>query len=148
MKTYLELEGKLGSQPQLQPCTRTFSHDKNSSPQKTLVPKKTEKKKGAKVPMKRTFKMRVIAQPMPANSTLPENLTLPAEPNPTVVNTMARTQMPVAKLAAMATMSIPVTVYNLAQGKLQEILYPTGKPQEEEGPSVPSCNNPQEKQQP
>ena len=30
MKTYLELEGKLGAQPQLQPHTITSSPDKNS----------------------------------------------------------------------------------------------------------------------
>ena len=40
-----------------------------------------------------------------------------------------------------------MTVYNLAQGKFEGIPYPTGKPQEEEGSSAPSCNNPKEKQQ-
>ena len=64
MKTYLELEGKLGNQL----CTSTFSPDKNSSPQKTPVPKKAEKKKKrAKVPVKRRFKVRVILQPLPMN---------------------------------------------------------------------------------
>ena len=43
---------------------------------------------------------------------------------------------------------IPVTVYNLVQGKFEGIPYPTGKPQEEEGPSTPSCNNLLERQQP
>ena len=65
------------------------------------------------------------------------NPTLPAEPNPTVVNTMATTQVPVAKSAAMAASSIPVNFYNLVQGKFEGISYPTGKPQEEEGPSTP-----------
>ena len=48
MKTYLELEGKLGTQPQPQPHTSTYLPDKSSSPQKTPVPKKAEKKKSAK----------------------------------------------------------------------------------------------------
>ena len=47
-----------------------------------------------------------------------------------------------------AATSIPMTVYNIAQGKFDGIPYPTGKPQEEEGPSAPSCNNSQERQQP
>ena len=119
MKTYLELEGKLGPQPQSQPCTSTFFHDKNSLPWKTLVPKKAEKKKRARAPVKRRFKVRVIAHPMPTNPTLPMNPALLAEPYPTVVNTMATTQTPVAKSAAMAATSISVTVYNLVQGKFE-----------------------------
>ena len=95
--------------------------------------------------MKRRFKVRVITQPMSANPTLPMN---PAEPDPTVVTSMVTTQMPVAKSAAMTTTSIPVTIYNLAQGKFQGIPYATGKFQEGEGHSTLSCNNPQEEQQP
>ena len=53
--------------------------------------------------------------------------------------------MPVVKSAAT---SIPVTVYNLAQGKFEEILYPTGRPQVEENPSTPCCNAPPQRQQP
>ena len=37
-------------------------------------------------------------------------------------------------------------MYNLAQGKFKGIPYPTTKFQEDEGPSTPSCNNPQEQQ--
>ena len=58
---------------------------------------------------------------------------------------MATTQMPVVKSTAMAATSIPVTVYNIAQGKFDGIPYPTGKPKEEEGPSIPSYSNPQER---
>ena len=100
MKTSLELEGKLGPQLQSQPCTSTFLHDENSLPWKTLVPKKAESKMRAKAPAKRRF------------------------------NTKATTQMQVAKLAAMGTTSIPVTWYNLAQGKFERIPYPTRKLQE------------------
>ena len=98
--------------------------------------------------MKRRFKVKVIAQPMPANPNLSVNPILPADPTPTVVTTMETIQMPVAKSAAVTATSIPVTVYNLAQGKFKGILYPTRKPQEEEVPSTPSCNNLQEEQQP
>ena len=37
--------------------------------------------------------------------------------------------MPVAKSTAMAVTTIPVTVYNLAQGKFEGIPYPTVKEQ-------------------
>ena len=74
MKTYLELEGKLGAQPQLQQHTSTSSSDENPFPQKSIVPKKAEKKKRAKVPAKRRFKVRVIAQT--------HQPTFASEPNP------------------------------------------------------------------
>ena len=145
MKTYLELEGKLGNQP----CTNIFLPDKNSLPQKTPLPKKAKRKKRAKVPVKRRFKVRVIVQPIPANPTLPVNPTLSADATPTVVTTTVMlTQMPVAKPATTTAKSIPVTVYNLTQGKLKEIPYPTRKSQEEEGPSAPSGNNPQRSSNP
>ena len=146
MKTYLELEGKLGIEPQPWLHTSTFLPDKNSSPQKTLVPKKAERNKRAKAPVKRRFKVRVIAQPLPANPNLSVNPILPTDPTPTVVSNTATTQMPVKKTAMTAT-SIPVTVYNLAQGKAKGIPCPTRKLQEGEGPSAPSCNTPQEEQQ-
>ena len=49
---YLELGGNLGPQSQSQPHTSAPSHDRNSLPWKTLVPKKVEKKKKAKAPVK------------------------------------------------------------------------------------------------
>ena len=113
-------------------------------PQKTSVPKKTEKKRG-KAPVKRRFKVRVIVQPLLMNPTLPVG------PTPTVVTTTATsTQMPVAKPATTTAKSslIPVMVDNLAPGKFKEIPYPTRKPQKEEGPSTPSSNNPPKAQQP
>ena len=69
--------------------------------------------------------MRVIVQHMPNNPTLPYNPTLPTDPTPTVVTTMVVTQMPVAKPATVTTTSglIPVTVYNLAQGKFKKLPY-------------------------
>ena len=53
--------------------------------------------------------------------------------------------MPVVKSAAT---SLPVTVYNLVQGKFEGIPCPTGRPQEEENPSAHSCNLSQQRQQP
>ena len=73
------------------------------------------------------------------------NPTPSAEPNHTVVNTMVTTQMPVAMLTATAATSILVTLYNLVQEKFEGIPYPTGNPQEEEGPSTPAVT-PQERQ--
>ena len=79
---YLELEGKFGPkpkpQPQLQPHTSTSSHDRNSLTRKTLVPKKAGKKRRARAPVKRRYKVRVISQPMPANPTFPVNPIPPA----------------------------------------------------------------------
>ena len=137
MKTYLELEDNLGNQP----CTNVFSPNTNSLPRKTPTAKKTEKKRRGKAPIKRRFKVRVITQPMPANPNLPMNPILPAESSPTVTTPTVTTQTPVMKSAAT---SIPVTMYNLAQGKFKGMPYHTTKFQEGEGPSTPSYNNPQE----
>ena len=41
---HLELEGKLGPQPQLQPCTSILSHDKNSLPEKNPAQEGREEK--------------------------------------------------------------------------------------------------------
>ena len=73
---------------------------------------------------------------------LPVNAILPAEPTPTVATTTTTTQTPMTKSAAT---SIPVTVYNLAQGKFQGIPNLTTRVQGE-GPSTPRYNNPQEQQ--
>ena len=62
----------------------------------------------------------------------------PAEPTPTVATSTVTTQMPVAKSAAT---SIPVTVYNLAQGNFKGIPYPTTKFQGE-GPPSPAVTIP------
>ena len=146
MKNYLlsGTGGQLGNQL----STSIFSPDKNSSPKQTPVPKKTEKKKRAKVPVKRRFKVRVISQPMPANPTLPVNPTfhLPHSNSGTTMATL--TQIPVTKPAPTTAKSIPVTVYNLAQGKFKGIPYPTRRSQEEGGISFPIGNNPLEEQQP
>ena len=152
MKIYLELEGKLGPKPkqqpqiQLQPCSITLSHS-NSFTRKTLVPKMAEKKRRARTPVKRRYKVRVIAQPLPTNPTSisPMNPIPPTAPAPTVATSITTTQTPMVKSAAT---SIPVTVYNVAHGKFEGIPYPTGRPQVEENPSTPSYSPPQQRQQP
>ena len=73
---------------------------------------------------------------MPANPTSPMDPILPIEPTPTVATSTATNQMPVVKSAAM---SIPVTVYNLAQGKFEGIPYPSGRFQVEGSPSTPAA---------
>ena len=138
MKTYLELEGNLGTQPQQQSCTSTYSPDKNYLPWKTPVLKKAEKKKRAKAPVKRMFKVRVIVHSLTMNPNLSAN------PTPTAVTiTTTSSQMPVTKPATATSKSIliPVTAYNLAQAKFKVIPYPIRKSQEEEDPSTPSGNN-------
>ena len=70
------------------------------------------------------------------------NPTPSTESNNTAVYTMVTTQIPVTKSTAMAATSIPVTMYNLVQGKFEGIPYPTEKPQEEEGPLPPAVTLP------
>ena len=138
MKTYLELEGKLGTQQQ--PCTSTYSPKKISSLQKTPVPKKAENKKRAKAPTKRRFKVRLIEQPLPIN------------PTPMVVTIMVTlTQMSAVKPTATTAnpTPVPVTLYNLAQTRIQEIPNPTMRSfQEEEDPSIPNGDDPTKAQHP
>ena len=135
MRTYLELEDKLGAWHQL--CMNIFCLTKNSLPRKTPVPKKAEKERRAKAPVKRKFKVRVIAQSMPTKLTLPASPTLSTEPTLIVATSMLTTQMPVARTAAATATAIHVTVYNLDQGKFKGIPYPTKRLQEEEVPPPP-----------
>ena len=86
--------------------------------------------------------MRVITQPILAYPTLPLNPIPPAKPTPTVATSTATTQMPVVKSAST---SIPVTVYNLVQGKFEGIPYPKGRPQVEGNPSAPPLQHAQAK---
>ena len=84
--------------------------------------------------------MRLIEQPLPINPTLPIN------PSPIAVTSMATsTQMSAVKpTAATANPTpIPVTVYYLAQSGIQEIPNPPMRRfQGEEGPSIPNGGNP------
>ena len=68
----------------------------------------------------RGYKVRVITQPLPTTptSTLLMDPIPPAVPIPTVATSTATTQMSVVKAAAT---SIPVTVYNVVQGKFEGI---------------------------
>ena len=95
-----------------------------------------DKKRRTRAPVKRRYKVRVIAQPLPITPTptVAVNST-PTVPTPTVATTA--TIMPMVKSAAM---SILVMVYNLAKGKLEGVNYPTGRPQSEEIPSSLNFN--------
>ena len=144
VKTYLELEGKLGPKPRPQPQTQsqpsTITPPQSNIPitRKTPGPKLNEKKRRTRKPAKRRYKVRVIAQPIPKTPvpTAPVNST-PIVPTPTVSTTS--TQMPMVKSAAT---SIPVMVCNLAKGKFDGVPYPTERPQAEEIPSVHISNPP------
>ena len=102
-------------------------------PRRPPLLRKLRRKGEPKYQQREGFKVRAIAQPMPINPTLPMNPISPIEPTPTAAMSTATTQMTVTKSAAT---SIPVTVYNLAQGKFKEIHNPNMKFQEGEGPST------------
>ena len=115
MKMYLELEGKLGPKPrpqlqtQLQPTLpqpSTSAHPQNNNPmtRKALRPKISDKRRRTML-TKRSYKVRVIAKPIPTtpSPTTPVNSTAPT---PTIAT--ASTQTPMVNSAAM---SILVTVW-------------------------------------
>ena len=144
MKTYLELEDKLSPKPRLQPQTQPLlstsapsQSNTNFVTRKPLGPNMSEQKKTrTKVPTRRRYKVRVIAQPIPTTPmpATPVNST-PTVPTSTVATTS--TQMPLVKSAAT---SILVMVYNLVKGKFDEVPYPTERPQE--NPFVHNSNPP------
>ena len=87
MKTYLELEGKLGPRPRPQPQTQlqptwlqpsTSAYPQNNNPMTRKVPAPKTNDKRRVVLSKRRYKVRVIAQPTPTTST-------PTAPTPKVV---------------------------------------------------------------
>ena len=84
----------------------------------------TERKQRTRVPAKRRYKVRVIAQPLPTTPTT--SAPVNPIPIPTAAMSNASTQIPIVKSAAM---SITVTVYSLAQGKFKGIPSPAGRPQ-------------------
>ena len=84
-------------------------------------------------------KVGVITQPLPSTPNLPMNPIPLAVPTSAVATSSATTQTLEVKSPVT---SIPVTVYNFAQGKLRGIPYPTGRPQVEENPSTPAAMHP------
>ena len=91
-----------------------------------------DKKRRTKTPIKRQFMVRLIEKSLLVNT----------EPD-VVATTMTSTQTSVVKPTTTAAVPsrIPLTVYNLAQTKVQEIPNPTRKFQEEESPFTPNCRN-------
>ena len=77
MKTYLELEGKLGQKPQLQ-STQSRPTQPNTNPCVRKETKATEKKKTL-IPTKK-YKVKVVARPNSSNATMQPPLTPPNAP--------------------------------------------------------------------
>ena len=90
-----------------------------------------QKKRRTKVPTKRRYKVRVIAQPIPTTPmpTTPVNLT------PTVL--IPTVAIPQPKHPGSTATSILVMVYNLAI-----VPYPTGRPQNKGNPSIQNTDPP------
>ena len=145
MKTYLELEHKLGAKPrpnpqtQSQPSTSAPPQNKNPMTRKAPGPKMNEKKGRTRVPAKRRYKVRVIAHPkhITPTPTASVNFTQTV-PTPTLATTY--TQMPVVKSAAI---SILLMVYNLAKQKFDGVPYPIEISQAGENPSIHNSTPPQ-----
>ena len=145
MKTYLELEEKLGPKPRLQPQIHLQQvQPQQSQPQPTQPstnpmirkapgPKAADKRKRTVI-AKRGYNVRVLAQPVPTTTPTPVNSTVPT---PTVA-TMS-TQMPVIRSTAT---SIPVIIYKLATGQFVEVPNLTARPQNRRHPSTQSSNPP------
>ena len=129
MRTYLELEGRLGpksqtqTQTQLQPTQSQQVHMQQSQERlaqpstnprvrKSPAPKVNDKIRKT-VLAKRRYKVRLLTQPMPSTPTS-------TAPTPMVVT--VSTQTPMVRSTAQ---SIPVTINKLATGQFADILHPT-----------------------
>ena len=122
------------------PNPRPGTPFQNNNPltRKAPGPKMTENKSRTRVPAKRRYKVRVIAQPLPTTPSTYVHMNPIPSPRTAISN--ASTQILIVKSAAT---SIPVTVYNVAQGKFEGNPYLEGRPQVEENSSTPNCNPPQ-----
>ena len=131
MKTYLKLEGKHGPKPRPQPQTHlqqtqlqpTKPQPSNNAPPKnnnTMTRKapgpKTSDKGKRTMLTKRSYKVRVLTQPIPTTTT-------PTAPTPTGSTTSTQTSVD-----RSAAASIQVMVYKLAMGKFAQVPYPTARP--------------------
>ena len=94
-------------------------------PRKAPGPKAIDKRKRTVI-AKRGYKVKVLAQPVPAATT-------PTAPTPTVA--IASTQTPVVRSTAT---SILVMEYKLATGQFVEVPHPTGRPQNERNSPIHS----------
>ena len=138
MKAYLELEGKLSTNPNCN-CmpvpiclTKLFTT-------KTPVLKKAEKKKRAKAPVKEE----VHGESDCTVFACEPNLACKSYSNGSYNygNIMQMSAVKLKSTTASPTL-IPVTVYNLAQSRIQEIPNPPMRFQGEEDPSIPNSDNP------
>ena len=147
-KTYLELEGKLGPKPRpqpqtpSQPCTSTPSQINNSLTWKTPGPKMAEKKRRTRAPVKRRYKVRLIAQPLPTTPTLD----CTHEPNSYSHSSHFYCIHPNA-CGEINNHNHSSDCTQFVTGEIQRNSLPTGRPQVKEKPSAPSCSPPQQRPQ-
>ena len=130
MKTYRELEGRLGPKPRsLSQTESTQNHPQQTQPQpvqpntnpriRKVPTTKASNKRKRTVIAKRGYKVRGLNQPIPTA----------AAPMTTTTSTqMQRT--------GFATTAMPVTMHKLATGQFVEASSPTAKPQNGGHPSV------------
>ena len=123
MKTYLELEGKLGPRSRPQPQTplqqtqlQPAQPSTNPMVRKASGPKASDKRKKTMI-AKRRHKVRVLTQPTPSTPTS-------TAPAPTIAT--VSTQTPLVRPTAE---SIPEMVCKLATGQFAEVPHPTSRPQ-------------------
>ena len=104
-----------------------------------------KQKKRNKVPIRKQFKVRLIEKPL-SHTTKPEDIVTTATATQTLMMKprATSTKWPTVKLTP-----IPLTIYNVPSVKIQEVpSYSMQKPQGEEGPLIPYCNNLLMEQQP
>ena len=141
--TYLELEGKLGlkprPQPQTQPQPSTSAPPQNNNPmtRKAPGPKMSEqKKRRTRVPTKRRYKVRVIAQPIP--TTPNANCSIEFNPNCTYPHSSHHLHPNAhGKVHSCIHTSNGIQYGNT---KFAEVPYPSERPQAEENPSIDDSN--------
>ena len=121
--------------------SKQFLNEKNPSTQEGRKEEESQGTSEEKVQGEGNCTQPLPSTPMP---TSPMNPIPPAVLTPTVATSTATTQMPMVKSAAT---SIPVTVYNLAQGKFEGIPYPTGRPSGRK-PFHPQLQSTQQRLQP
>ena len=126
MKTYLELEGKLGPKPRPHPQTPAHNKPRCNLPNQAPTPwlempqgpkaNVPDKRKRTMI-AKRRYKVRVVIQPTPS---------IPISTTPAPMVATVSTQTPSIKSTAE---SILMTVYKLTMGKFAEVPCPTTRPQ-------------------
>ena len=139
MRTYLELEERLGPKSKNQPQTqlqqvhmqqnqqKLAQPSTNSTVRKSPTPKVNDKRRKPMI-AKRGYKVRVLTQPTPSAPTL-------TAPVPTVATISTHTPRPTAK-------TIPVAMYKQAMGQFAEVPHPATRSLNDNSPpleDIPRC---------